>query len=297
LLRQLNILIIRNLLFHLNNFILFILVYNFNGLEGFAALWFFTPFILVFFTSLIVENPNVRSNKALKKLAILDLTMRGFIIFINFFCLSDVLPINMNYLVAINIVSLIVTLFMEWRMLQYAKNDSLNDTETVVNYLSKKERNHLINAYVDDQVSVKNKSSATYNHNNNSFHLLIYSGYSNTMIFILIFLGPFSFRILGIEYRRLIFLVAGMLLMIYLILNKKKMEKYYTIDKRVTLIKYRDNITVILGLAIIYVLQGIIHIGESTFNFLGIFLAVTLFIPTFQTNKKIKEHFYTVNTK
>ena len=296
-LRQLNILIIRNLLFHLNNFILFILVYNFNGLEGFAALWFFTPFILVFFTSLIAENPNVRSNKALKKLAISDLTMRGFIIFINFFCLSDVLPINMNYLVAINIVSLIVTLFMEWRMLQYAKNDSLNDTETVVNYLSKKERNHLINAHVNDQVSVKNKSSATYNHNNNSFHLLIYSGYSNTLIFILIFLGVFSFRIFGIEYRGLMFLLAGVLLLIYLILNEKKMEKYNTIDKKGTFIKHRDNITAILGLAIIYILQGIIHIGETTFNFLGLLLAVILFIPTFQTNKKIKEYFYTINRK
>lgn len=91
--------------------------------------------------------------------------------------------------------------------------------------------------------------------------------------------------------------MASALLIIYLILNEKKIEKLSTIDKKVTFIKYRDNITVILGLAIIYVLQGIVHIGESTFNFLGILLAATLFIPTFQTNKKIKEHFYTVNTK
>ncbi|GEM01498.1 hypothetical protein SAMN05421839_11178 [Halolactibacillus halophilus] len=182
-------------------------------------------------------------------------------------------------------------------MLQYAKNGALNDKETVVNYLSNKERNHLINAHVNDQVSVKNKSSATYNQNNKSFHLLIYSGYSNTLLFILIFLGVFSFRIFGIEYRGLMFLLAGVLLLIYLVLNEKKMEKYNTIDKKGTFIKHRDNITAILGLAIIYILQGIIHIGETTFNFLGLLLAVILFIPTFQTNKKIKEHFYTVNRK
>lgn len=67
--------------------------------------------------------------------------------------------------------------------------------------------------------------------------------------------------------------------------------------KKMKLIKYRDNITGILGLAIIYILQGIIHIGESTFNFLGIFLAVILFIPTFHTNQKIKEYFHKVNKK
>lgn len=283
------------MLFHLNNFILLILIYKFGGINNFAAFWFFTPFIAIFFTSFVVEDSKVKSVVEMRKLAISDFIIRCFTVLINFFTLSDLLSVNITYLIVINIVFLTANLYVEWKMMQHVRNINANNKEE--DNLSKEEVNNLINDYVEAQILLKNKTSAEKNEAIKSFHSLVYAGYSNIIMFTLIFLGVFSFRILGSENRSFIFSVASLLLIIYLILNEKKIKKYYTDEKKMKLIKYRDNITGILGLAIIYILQGIIHIGESTFNFLGIFLAVILFIPTFHTNQKIKEYFHKVNKK
>ena len=55
--------------------------------------------------------------------------------------------------------------------------------------------------------------------------------------------------------------------------------------------------TFLIGIILIFVLQGIIYYDTGIFNFMAVCIAVAFFIPTFSTNRKIREDFHKINGK
>lgn len=289
---RLKALIGSNFLFHINNFVLIVLISIF-GLNSVGALWFFTPFIFILFTTSIIEGVKEKSFVTIKKMSIIDLGLRCSILIINFLVLSKLINLSLGILIPINVVFMTLNFYVEWsihRRLPNQKSKSMVD-----DVLTKEEINYLIDDYVHDKKMLKNKTPSEKKEIIKSFHSVIYVGYSNILIAILVGVGIFSLGFFGIQNRWIVFLVAFLLLVVYLALTEKKIRTFYKNEKQRRLINLRDNITFIIGMSIIYILQGVIYIEESTFNFFGIFLACLFFLPTFKTDQLIRKDFHTMH--
>lgn len=276
----------------MNNFILILLISIF-GLNGVGALWFFTPFIFILFTTSVIEEVKEKSLVTIKKMSILDIVLRCTMLVINFLVLSKLIHLSFGILIVINVVFMILNFYVEWsmhkRLLHYK---SENATDAV---LTKEEIDHLIDDYVHDRKMLKNKTPDEKKEIIKSFHSVIYVGYSNVLIAILVGVGVFSLGFFDTQNRWIVFLVAFLLVVAYLTLAKKKISTFYQNEDQRKLINLRDNITFIIGIAIIYIMQGVIYIEESTFNFFGIFLACAFFLPTFKTDQMIRKDFHTMH--
>ncbi|WP_176759178.1 hypothetical protein [Pelagirhabdus alkalitolerans] len=111
--------------------------------------------------------------------------------------------------------------------------------------------------------------------------LMALIGYLNTIIILLPAISIVLFRVLGKDHRWIVFLMALILLTIYFYLNEKKFYLYNAHYK------FRDNIMLFIGIAIILIFQGHIHIDTDTFNFLAVFVGAIFCLPTFITNQSI----------
>ncbi len=87
-------------------------------------------------------------------------------------------------------------------------------------------------------------------------------------------------------------MLAFLLIVVYLYITEKKFTLLGTDNH-----KFRDNCTLMIGVFIVYVFQGYIHIGTGTFNVLGVFFAVLFFLLTFHTNQLIIDYFRKANAK
>ena len=260
------------------------------GLNGIAALWFFTPFLFILFTTSIIEDVKEKSLVTIKKMSILDLTLRCTVLVINFLVLSKLIHISFGILIAVNIIFMTLNFYVEWsmhkRLLQYKPKNTTDDV------LTKEEIYNLIDDYVHDKKILKNKTPVEKKDIIRGFHSVIYVGYSNILTAILVGVGVFSLGFFDIQNRWIVFLVAFLILVIYLTLAEKKVRTFYQNEDQGKRINLRDNITFIIGLSIIYILQGVIIVGESTLNFFGIFLACVFFLPTIKTNQMIRKDFH-----
>ncbi|MDT0593206.1 hypothetical protein, partial [Halomonas sp. PAR8] len=121
--------------------------------------------------------------------------------------------------------------------------------------LTKEEFNDLIDDYVNDKSSSETSKSV---------QSIVYMGYSNVLIIVLVIGGIISFNLFGVKNRWIVLLIVFLFLAIYLYLTAKKIRSYYNDEKRIKAINIRDNITLVVGLSIIYILHGVVYIGEST---------------------------------
>lgn len=288
--KKLKALILFNALFYLNNFILIILINNF-GLQGVAILWFFTPFILILFTTLVLEIPKEKLTGSVKRMSFLDFVLRFFILIINFIVLSKLILIPFVYLIGLGIVFMVLNIYVEWKMHKQLLLFPIEDE------ITKQEVVDLIEDYTNDEKIMEGKSPAEKKEMNAAFQALTYSGYSLLLTFILIVGGILAFSIFGEKARLTIMSITSLLLAVHFYLTEKKLHLFYMDKKHRKKVSARDNITFLIGISIIYILQGIIHIDTGTFNFIGIFIALFFFIPTFKTNQLIKERFSEVNKK
>ena len=85
-----------NILFYINNFIVIILS-NTSGLDDIAAIWFFTPFVLILFTTAMVESSRGKQFNQLKKLSFLDFVLRCIIVVVNFLAISGIVELPFHY--------------------------------------------------------------------------------------------------------------------------------------------------------------------------------------------------------
>ncbi|MBS4207306.1 hypothetical protein [Bacillus sp. FJAT-50079] len=276
-----------NFLFYLNNFIVIILA-NVYGLKDIAALWFFSPFILILFTTSVIEMSKKKLIGLTKKMAILDFVLRCIVLIINFLSISRLIPFSFQNIIVFGLIFMALNIVIEWVLhkqlvpLKHADED----------LLTKKEINELL-----ERSDLKFKSLAEKEVINNSYRSIFFAGYSYVLIFLLIGGGIFAFEFFSKEYRHIVLLIAVVLLGIYFYLTNEKFIAFYKNEKKRQRLIFRDNITFIIGLSMIYILQGYIHIGTGTFNFLGIFLAVLFFYPTLKTNQQIRQEFHKINKK
>lgn len=209
--------------------ILILLIYIF-GLQGVAALWFFTPFIFILFTTSMLDSPRKSLFTKIRRLSILDFVLRCNILIINFLVLSKLIHIPFIYLAIINVIFMMINLYIEWKMynkLQFFEQKHLNGDD-----LTKKEIDYLIDDYVHDQAILTDKVPAEKRQINRSFHSVVYVGYSNLLMALLIGGGIFSFGLFGEQSRMAIISVAFILLVIYLTLAQKKIDTYYKNKKK-----------------------------------------------------------------
>ena len=144
---------------------------------------------------------------------------------------------------------------------------------------------------------LKYKTLAEKKEINESFHSVIYVGYSYVLLALLVAGGTFAFGFFGEQKRWIVLLIAFLLLVIYFYLTKQKLRLYYKNRKQEKAISFRDNMTFIIGISIIYLLEGFVYINENTFNFFGIFLACAFFLPTIKTNHLIRGEFHKMNKR
>jgi len=277
-----------NALFYVNNYILIVLT-NAFGLEGIVALWFLTPFILILFTTLLLEIKKERLPRSVKRLAVLDFALRCIVLIINFIVLSELILIPFVYLIGLGMIFMVLNIYIEWKMYKQLLSIPIEDE------LTKQEIDDVIKDYTNDKTIMVGKPPAERKEINAAFHTLTYAGYSMLLTFLLIVGSILSFSIFEEKGRLVIMVITFLLLAIYFYLTERKLQLFYMDKKCRQKISIRDNLTFLIGLSIIYILQGYIHIGTGTFNFLGFFIALLFFIPTFQTNQFIKENFNHVN--
>lgn len=286
--KKLKALMLFNVLFYVNNFILIALT-NAFGLEGIAALWFFTPFILILFTTWMIESPKRKLIGTIKKVAILDFALRCIILIINYLALSELILVPFVYLIGLSIIFMVLNVYIEWKMYQQLPPFSMEDE------LTKQEINDLIEDYNNDKTIMIGKSPSEKKELNEILHSIVYIGYSNVLIVLLVLGGVFAFAYAGERERLFIFAIAFLLLMVYFYLTEKKLALYVKDTRRRMIIRLRDNITLLIGVSIIYIMQGILYLGTVTFNVFGIFLACIFFLPTMNTNQLIRESFHQTN--
>lgn len=284
-----------NILFYINNFIVIILS-NTSGLEDIAAIWFFTPFVLILFTTAMVESSRGKQFNQLKKLSFLDFVLRCIIVVVNFLAISGIVELPFHYLIVLGIIFMTLNVYLEWKIdkqihLHHLQNNKDEGLPT------KKDLDDLCEDYATDQSILYNKSPNEKEEIKSIYRSVFFVGYSYVLIFLLIGIGTFAFNFFGEKNRIIILIIAFLLLGIYFYLTNKKFTLFLTDRNQRKKISLRDNITFIIGLSIIYILQGYIHIGTGTFNFLGIFVAIIFFIPTIQTNQLIRDEFYKINNK
>ena len=284
-------LLLFNFLFYANNFLVIILAETI-GLNGMAAVWFFTPFILIFFTTGLLEGSVNERFSSFKYLSFLDLGLRFLILILNFIALSGMINLSFAYLIAIGVLVMAINIYLEWKLYRLLLPEHHSD-----DLLTKSEIKALTNDFVNDKTLLQDKSPTEKEEINNSFLSTVLVGYSYILIFLLVGGGIFAFEFLGEQNRFIVLAIAILLLGIYFLLTDKKLTMFFEDPSHRKRITIRDNLTFTIGLSIIYVLQGYIHIGTGTFNFLGVFVAVMFFIPTIKTNNQIREGFHKVNKK
>ena len=165
---------IQNLLFHLNNLLLISLI-HFFGREGFPALWFFTPFILIAFTTTMLEMSWKAKDFTFRRLATTDFSIRAIILLINFFALSEILSLPMTYLMGINILMLLGNTILERQMHKHL--DDVRFVDLMDETLSKQEIDTVIKNYIE----AENIDSSTKE--NRSIHAVALVGWSNFFCF------------------------------------------------------------------------------------------------------------------
>ncbi|GAF63467.1 hypothetical protein BTS2_0358 [Bacillus sp. TS-2] len=149
-------------------------------------------------------------------------------------------------------------------------------------FLTSEERKEIIEKMIDNSEWLENESNQKLAKASSSI------GYSLVLLLMLVGGGIAAFEWFGIEGRTTVIIIATLLLGFYFYFSYKKLIIFQSQHYRDWL-TIRDNLSTIIGLSIIYMLQGFVHIGTSTFNFLGVFLAVLFFLPTIQTNQRIKK--------
>lgn len=280
-----------NFLFYANNLLVIMLVETI-GLNGMAALWFFSPFVFIFFTTGLLEGSISEKTNSFKKLSIFDLGLRLLIIILNFVALSGMIKLSFLYLIAIGVLFLVTNIYLEWKLYRLLVSEHHSD-----DLLTKSEIKELTNDFVNEKTFLQDKSPTEKEQINNSILSTVLVGYTYILIFLLVGGGIFAFEVFGEQYRFIVLAIAILLLGIYFLITDKKLSMALDDPSERKRITIRDNLTFTIGLSIIYVLQGYIHIGTGTFNFLGIFFAVMFFIPTIKTNNQIRDSFHKVNKK
>jgi hypothetical protein len=278
-----------NLLFYINHFLVIFLA-NYYGLKDLAALWFFTPVILILFTTSIIESS---ISGYVKKLSFLDFGLRGIALLVNFIAISGMIELSLTYLIVIGIIFLAVNITLEW--LIYKQLDQQQKVEEEL--LTKKEIEELVEDYAETKSILKDKSPMEKEEIQTSYQSTIFVGYSYAIIFLLVAGGTFAFEFFGEQNRITVLMIAILVLGVYFYITNRKLDYFYKGSNKGKKINLRDNLTFIIGLSIIYLLQGYIHIGTGTINFLGIFLAIVFFLPTIKTNQLIRDYFHKVNKK
>src|SRR5699024_4037164 len=190
---------------------------NAFGLEGIAALWFFTPFILILFTTWMIESPKRKLIGTIKKVAILDFALRCIILIINYLALSELILVPFVYLIGLSIIFMVLNVYIEWKMYQQLPPFSMEDE------LTKQEINDLIEDYNNDKTIMIGKSPSEKKELNEILHSIVYIGYSNVLIVLLVLGGVFAFAYAGERERLFIFAIAFLLLMVYFYLTEKKL--------------------------------------------------------------------------
>src|SRR5690625_1079925 len=100
--KKLKALMLFNVLFYVNNFVLIALT-NAFGLEGIAALSCFTTYILIMCTTWMIENPKRKLNGTIKKMSILYFALRCIILIITYLALTELILVPFVYLTGLGI--------------------------------------------------------------------------------------------------------------------------------------------------------------------------------------------------
>lgn len=283
-------LIFSSIFYYVSIFLLIVLS-HFYGLQGFVAIWFFTPFVFLLFTTSIVEISTRKINHSIKALAIVDFLIRCLLLIVTYLAISNFINLSFALQISLGLFSLLLNLLIGWRMYHYFRFYIDNDE------LTKEEIDYVIKDYTNEQKILLNKSSDEQQEIKRAHRMNVYSGYSTLITLLIILGGIIGFSIWGIKYRVMIIIFACILLMAYFYLTGKKLSLLYANEKQQRKAAFKDNFSYLIGILIIYILQGTIHIETRDLNIMGIFIGCLFLIPTLNTNKKVIENFHRVNKK
>ncbi len=111
--KKIKALFIVNLLYYVNNFIYVFAKLNFK-IEGILALWTFTPFFFVLFSTFVMEDKSAKGVKSVKAISRIDLIIRIAALFANYaatvYTLKD---LNFKILILIEIILMLSNIVLE----------------------------------------------------------------------------------------------------------------------------------------------------------------------------------------
>src|SRR5690625_2088618 len=168
--KKVKALILFNALFYVNNYILIFLTSAF-GLEGITALWFLIPFILILFTTSLLETKKEGLPRSVKRLAVLDFALRCIVLIINFIVLNELILISFVYLIGLGMTFMVLNIYVEWKMYKQLLSTPIEDE------LTKQEIDDVIKGYTDNKTILVGKSPAERKEINAAFQVLTYAGY------------------------------------------------------------------------------------------------------------------------
>lgn len=283
-------LIFSSILYYISIFILIVLS-HFYGLKGFVALWFFIPLVFLLFTTSVAEISNSKINKSIKAVAIVDFLIRCLLLIVIYLAITNTISLSFVIQISLGVFAFLLNLVIGWRM--------YHDFHFYVNKdeLTKEEIDYVIKDYANEQKVLLNRSSDEQKEIKRAHRMNVYLGYSKLVTLLIIVGGIIGFSVWGIKYRAIIIVFACILLMIYFYLAGKKLSLLYANEQKQRKVAFKDNITYLVAVLIIYVLQGTIHIETGDLNIIGIFIGCLFLLPTLKTNKKVNENFHRVNKK
>ncbi|CAM2888617.1 hypothetical protein HAHI6034_01505 [Hathewaya histolytica] len=288
-------LIFLNIVYYLNNF-LYVFIDKQFGIDGFLVFWAFSPYILIILSGLLLENLHLKTLKKVRKIVVIDLVLRVVSVFINYYSTSFKFKnINFISLILVEIIIMLINIFLEFKIYRHVKYSSKNEEEEYTPLSNEESKDIIQKYYIDDNFDYSNSNIEDRKEIDKLFRLIKLVGYSTVMVYSFPIIISLGLRILGERYRLAVLFIVVIIFFINLYLNYIKLTLYYIDEKMCKKIYIRDNVSVIIGILILFIYDGIININTGGYNIFIYIISCVFFAVPILTNKKISIKFHKIN--
>ncbi|MFH4342875.1 hypothetical protein WAI93_19295, partial [Acinetobacter baumannii] len=151
-----------------------------------AAIWFFSPFVVILFTTFMFESLNRKMTNQLKQLSVIDFLLRCTILLINFLGVSGIIYLTFNHLILLGIIFMTVNVYLEWRMYKKLLLLNLQNKKTDEAPLTRREIDDLCEDYAKEQSILRDKSPNEKEEIRSIYKSTFFVGCSYALILLLI---------------------------------------------------------------------------------------------------------------
>ncbi|ADL50517.1 hypothetical protein [Clostridium cellulovorans] len=287
-------LILLNSLFYINNYA-YAIVKATSNMSTVIGAWSITPYIFIFITTFLLENPISKRDKRIKLLLWVEFIIRIAVIFINYTA-SVYNPTDRNFAIFIGLefVLMIINIYIIIKVYNKVK-EYIRINGKYEELLTSEESKKLIDDYYFEKKQYLYLGVDERNEVKRAYKTTSLTGFSLILLAI-IYLGVTFFLRIGGEKFRNIFLAIDMCMLLgYFKLSSVQLRAFYKDIATYKKVLIRDNFILLAGMTFLFIMEGFVYINTHDINFVTYIIGTVGIIPTLNTNRTISLNFHKVN--